>query len=106
MKKLNFNAPQFFENDEQLIQKNNNTKAIIDWMICQNYSIFKHSNQELLESSLNPVITHLYGHKPYFGKANKKYTNIWINYAKNIGLYERVKEKYPDPFKKYLLDNN
>lgn len=103
---LNFNAPQFFENDEQLIQKNNNTKSIIDWMICQNYSIFKHSNQELLESSLNPVITHLYGNKPYFGKANKKYTNIWINYAKIIGIYERVKVKYPDPFKKYSLDNN
>ena len=97
---LNFNSPQIFENDEQIKQKVTNTKTIIQWMNSQKNSPFRQTNKELLEAGLNPVITHLFLNKPFYGLANKKYTNIWLNYAKKIGVYQKIKEKYPIPFLK------
>ena len=95
---LNYNSPQIFENDEQLKQKISNTNIITKWMESQKNSPFKQTNKELLEAGLNPVITHLFLNKPFLGLANKKYTNIWLNYAKKLGIYHKLKEKYPIPF--------
>ena len=67
-------------------------------MESQKNSPFKQTNKELLEAGLNPVITHLFLNKPFLGLANKKYTNIWLNYAKKLGIYHKLKEKYPIPF--------
>ena len=97
---LNFNSPQIFENDEQIKQKVTNTNTIIQWMNSQKNSPFRQTNKELLEAGLNPVITHLFLNKPFYGLANKKYTNIWLNYAKKIGVYQKIKEIYPIPFLK------
>ena len=95
---LNYNSPQFFENEEEFNQKKNDTKLMLFWMNLQNNSLFKHSNEELLNSALNPVLYHLYANKPYLGLSNKKLTKLWIEYANLTGLYSQIKEKYPKPF--------
>ena len=101
---LSFNCPQFFENDEQMENKSCNTSAINHWLDFQQKSPYKYSREELLESALDPVIIHLTANKPNKNMANKKYTLMWIEYAKITGLYEEIKKKYPDPFKKYNIE--
>ena len=97
---LNYNAPQFFENDEQMIQKDKNTKYIKVWKNFQKFSPFKYSTEELIDAESNPVITHLYSTKPFLGLSNKRFTSIWINYANLTGFFEEIRKKYPEPFKK------
>ena len=98
---LNYNCPQFFENNEQIKKKEYNTKYIKLWLEKQKNSPFKYSKEELLEAALNPIIIHLYSVKPFKNLANRRNTLMWINYAKMTGLYEQIKKKYPKPFKKY-----
>ena len=98
---LNYNCPQFFENDEQMIKKEFNTKFIKKWLKKQKNSPFKYTKEELMEAALNPVIIHLYYAKPFGGYANRRNSLKWINYAKITGLYDQIKKRYPKPFKKY-----
>ena len=101
---LNYNCPQFFENDEEMKEKSNDTKTIKHWLRFQRKSPFKYTKEELLETALNPVIIHLTANKPVNGMANERYTPMWINYAKITGLYEEIKKKYPKPFKQYKIE--
>ena len=98
---LNYNCPQLFENDKQIINKEYNTKYIKMWLELQKNTPFKYSKEELLEAALNPLIIHLYSAKPYYNMANKRNTLMWINYAKLTGLYDKIKKKYPKPFIRY-----
>ena len=98
---LNYNCPQFFENDEQMIKKEFNTKYIQMWLEKQKNSPFKYTKEEIMEAALNPVITHLYYVKPFHDSANKRNVLMWINYAKITGLYSEIKKRYPNPFIKY-----
>ena len=106
---LNYNSPQIFENDEEKKMKNKATKIMNIWLTHQINSIFRQTKNELIESGLHPVLSHLFCNKPYEGKANINYTRIWINYAKKLGLFHELKKKYPLPFgilEKYNLKNN
>jgi len=98
---LNYNCPQFFENDEQMMEKEFNTKHINIWLGKQKNSPFKYSKEELMEAALNPVIIHLYYAKPFNNLANRKNTLMWINYANITGLYSEIKNKYSKVFMRY-----
>ena len=74
------------------------------WFSLQINSPFRYSKEELLEASKNPVIIHLYDNKPFGNNANSNNTLAWINYAKMAGVYNEVKEKYPNVFKRFNLE--
>jgi lipopolysaccharide biosynthesis glycosyltransferase len=97
---LNFNCIQFYENKENFIKNDFNSTEINIWMNKQQLSPFKYSKEEIVNAALNPVIIHLYKNKPFLNIANKEFTDKWINYAKMTTLYEDIKKKYPEPFKK------
>ena len=97
---LNFNCPQFFENDEQLNKKTINKKILNMYLNIQKNTPYKYTKEEILEAALNPVILHLYNNKPFNNKANDRITLTWINYAKLTGFYNVIKEKYPLPFQR------
>lgn len=95
---LSYNCIQFFENKDNFTKNNFTSKEINIWLEMQELSPFKYSKEEIVNASLNPVIIHLYPSKPYYNLANEKHTEMWINYAKMIGILEKIKEKYPQPF--------
>ena len=97
---LNYNCPQFFENDEQMLNKKISDKIINLYLKKQRYTPFKYSKKEILEAALNPIISHLILNKPYKNKANIRFTKIWTNYSKIIGLDKILAKQYPLPFKK------
>ena len=95
---LNYNCKQFFDNDEQLINRVNDTKYIKFYMDIQKNSPFKYTIEEIFDAASDPVIVHIYHEKTYKGTANKKYTLQWINYVKLADFYEEIKKLYPKPF--------
>jgi lipopolysaccharide biosynthesis glycosyltransferase len=100
---LNYNCPQFFnDNEKNLI--NYNSSAIYNWLLSQQYSQYRYSKEELVEASINPVIVHLYANKPFLNLANSENTLTWINYAKMAGVYDKMKEKYPNILKRFNLE--
>ena len=99
---LNYNCPQFFDDDEKNVT-DNNSRGINHWLFFQQFSPFKYSKQELLEASRDPVILHLYKNKPFLNMANTENTLAWINYAKLAGVYDEVKMKYPKVIERFQL---
>ena len=95
---LNYNCPQFYKSKQKFINNKYNSKEINKWIDDQKLSPFKYTKNELIDAALNPVIIHLYKAKPFKNLANKKFKNMWINYAKMTNLFEKIKEKYPKPF--------
>lgn len=89
---LNYNCPQFFENDEQLIKKKISSNIINSYLNPQRFSPYKYSKKELLDAALNPIIIHLYNNKPFKNLANDRITISWVKYAKLTGFYEKLKE--------------
>ena len=100
---LNYNCPQFFDDNEMNLKNFSTSKKIEDWLSFQQYSPFRYSKEELLEASKNPVILHLYPTKPFQNLANSKNTLTWISYAKMAGVYNKVKMKYPKIVKRFKL---
>lgn len=99
---LNYNCPQFFKDKEKHL-KDNNSRAINNWLLTQQYSQFRYSKEELIEASKNPIIIHLYANKPFYNLANSENTLAWINYSKLAGVYNKLKEKYPKIVKRFNL---
>ena len=97
---LNYNCPQFFENDEQMIKKEISSNIINLYLNTQKFSPYKYSKEELLEAALNPIIIHLYNNKPFKNQANDRITLSWVQYAKLTGFYKKLKEKFPLPFER------
>jgi len=97
---LKYNCKLFFENDEQMKNKDNNTNYINQWIETQKSNPFKYSRQEILEAALDPVIVHYYIHKITNNIGCNKYTFQFIKYSKLTGFYEEIRSKYPKPFKK------
>ena len=100
---LNYNCPQFFSDDE-INLKDFNSKNMKFWLSYQENSPFRYSKEEMLEASKNPVILHLYANKPFRNYANSNNTLAWINYAKMAGVYNEMKNKYPNVFKRFNLE--
>ena len=101
---LIYNCPEFLEDNEKHL-KDNKSRMIHIWLLGQKYSQFRYSKEEMIEASKNPVIVHLYGiKKPFQNKANSENTLSWINYAKMAGVYNKVKEKYPNILKRFNLE--
>ena len=96
---LKYNAKLFFENDEQMKNRQINNKIAKRWIDNQSNSQFKYSIDEILEAALDPVINHIYQEKITNGIGSSQLTIQWINYAKLTGFYEKIKKLYPKPFK-------
>ena len=96
---LNYNCPQFFDNDEQLKQRKNDTRWIKNFMKLQNNSPFKYTVDEIFDAASDPVINHLYHSKPYNNQANKKFMDLFREYSKMTGVLEEIKKIYPQCFK-------
>ena len=96
---LNYNCPQFFENDEQIREKKTDTVWIKNFMKLQVNSPFKYTIDEIIDAAADPVINHLYHAKPHHNSANKKIMDRFREYANMTGHIEKIKKKYPKPFK-------
>ena len=96
---LKYNCKLFFENDDEMKNKDNNTKFINEWINSQEKNPFKYSRQEILEAALDPVIIHYYIQKVTSGIGCNKYTFQFIKYSKITGFYREIKNKYFKPFK-------
>ena len=95
---LKYNCKLFFENDEQMKNRDINSKYIKKWIENQKYSPYRYSVEEILEAAIDPVINHIYQEKIYKGVGCNKLTIQWIKYAITSGFYEEIKKKYPIPF--------
>ena len=100
---LKYNCKQFYNQKEQIYNKNKTTDYIMKWIHSQKFSPFKYTKDEIYEAALDPVIIHLYQDKIQSGDANKEYTIKWMRYANLTGFYKEIKEKYPIPFQKYEI---
>ena len=95
---LNYNCPQFFENDKEMEEKTYNTSGFNGWLESQKKTIFRYNKEELMNAALDPVIIHLYFNKPYLNAANKRFTKMWIEYSRLAKVYEEIKIKFPQIF--------
>ena len=100
---LIYNCKQFYDNKEQLYNRNRTTDYIMKWIHAQKFSPFKYTKDEIYEAAKNPVIVHLYQEKIQGGAVNKEYTLKWLEYVNLTGFYNEIKQRYPIPFKKYEL---
>ena len=96
---LKYNAKLFFESDEQLKNRQTDNNLINRYTFRQRFSQFKYSVDEILEASLDPVISHIYYEKITKGIGCNKLTLQWINYVKLTGFYDKIKQQYPTPFR-------
>ena len=105
---LKYNCIQFFNTDEDMKNRNKNSKAIQAWINSQRFSPYKYSIEEIIEAASDPVINHLYNNKIQNRVECNYLTLKWIKYAKLTGLYTDIKNKYPKPFNscEKLLENN
>ena len=98
---LNFNCPEFYNNEKEFNDKKYKTSKIEKYLDLQKNSPFRYTFEEILTAESNQVINHLFTAKPYQNNANKKNGKIWVNYAKMANAYERLKLKYPKTFELY-----
>ena len=96
---LNYNCPQFFENDEQIRERKTDSTFLKKFMQKQENSPFKYTVDEIIDAATNPVINHLYTTKPQFNSANKTFMDKFREYAKMSGHFEEIKKKYHEVFK-------
>ena len=64
----------------------------------QKNSPFRYTLEEIIDAATNPVINHLYTHKPTHNKANKRFMERYREYARMTGLYDEFKKSFPDVF--------
>lgn len=100
---LNYNCKIFYDNDQQILSKINNTKYINFYRKYQKYSPFNYTLEEINDASFDPVIIHIYHEKIFLGNANKKYTIQWLKYANLSGFYKQLKILYPKPFQIFKI---
>jgi len=93
---LNYNCPQFFENDKQLKERKNDTEWIKSFMEKQKNSPFKYTLDEIFDAADDPIISHLYSTKPILNLANKYFMNRFWEYANMSGFLNEIKSKYPN----------
>ena len=95
---LNFNSPHFYDNDEDLKQRNPNNERISGFLNTQRNSLFKYTLDEIIDSEADQVISHLYGRKPMHNIVDKKFNEKYKEYARMTGLYDELKQNYPKVF--------
>ena len=99
---LKYNCKRLFDNDNQIKNKIKIRKSKIIKKLINNQksSPYKYSIDEILDAAVDPVINHFYHNKIYNNEKCNRFTFQWIKYAKITGLYNKIKKKYPKPFKK------
>ena len=93
---LNYNCPQFFEYESQMVQKDENTRPIKWWLNSQQFTFIKYSNKELLDAALTPIIINLNFNNEFMGLRNIINSKKWLEYAYLTGLYKQLKKKIED----------
>ena len=92
---LNYNCPQLFENENQMIQKDENTRPIKWWIDSQQFTFIKYNKSELLDAALNPIIINLNFNKDFMDLRNIINAKKWLEYAYLTGLYKKLKKNEP-----------
>ena len=96
---LKYNCKLFFDNDEQMKNKDSRTSYIQTFLNKQSGNSVRYSLEEVMEAALDPVIFHYYGlTKIYTISSCNKYIYQFIKYSKLTGFLEIIKKKYPKPF--------
>ena len=96
---LKYNCKLFFDNDEQMKNKDSRTSYIQAFLNKQSGNSVRYSLEEVMEAALDPVIFHYYGlTKIYTISSCNKYIYQFIKYSKLTGFFEIIKKKYPKPF--------
>jgi len=95
---LNFNVNLHYDNDKDMKAKKI-VSGIEAWLKIQRFTPYKYELNELITAMLDPVISHY-----YIGKLQKEKNCIkpvlqWLKYVNLTGKYEKLKSKYPNPFK-------
>ena len=98
---LNYNAPQIFGNDSEMMGKSYDIPSLKILLNIQGKTQFKYTKEELMNAGLNPVLLHLYHNKPYLNRANKKITKMWIDYSKLANVFDQIKIKYSKVIKEF-----
>ena len=103
---LKYNSIIFFEYDEHINNKINQSIKIDNWLKNQKHSPYKYSIEDILEAAYDPVINHFFSGKVQegIGVGCNRITYQWVQYAKLSGLYKEIRTKYPMPF--YVCGNN
>ena len=94
---LNYNIHLYYENETE---KKNKVKlsSIQQFQRVQRFAKYKYSFDEIYNAMTNPVIHHFYMEKIYNISRCNKFVFQWLKYAKEAGVYQSLKRKYPKPF--------
>ena len=95
---LNFNLCLYYEREEDKIEKKKN-RLIKNWMNSQKLSPYKYTFDEIYDAITDPVIFHFYSGKIEKQSKCNKFVIQWLQYAKLAGIYQKLKMKFPKPFK-------
>ena len=98
---LEYNCPEFFNNEEEIVHKKYNNSLIKFYMNGQQNSPFKYNLDEIIKADSNTVLQHLFYTKPFLNRTNSKNGKIWINYVKLANVYEKIKLKFPNAVESY-----
>ena len=69
------------------------------WFQLQKFSPYKYEYEEFIDALLDPVISHYYIGKMQDEKKCIRPLLQWLKYVNLTGQYEKLKKKYPNPFK-------
>ena len=98
---LEYNCPEFFHNEEEIINKKYDNSLIKFYMQGQQNSHLKYNLDEIIKADSNSVLQHLFYTKPFLSATNPKNGKTWINYVKLANVYEKIKLKFPNAVEKY-----
>lgn len=95
---LNYNVNLYYEKDEDK-KKKLEISSIKTWLRVQRFSPHKYTIDEIIDAMTDPVVHHFYIGKIQHIKRCNKFALEWLKYAKLTGKYEKLKLKFPNPFK-------
>lgn len=95
---LNFNVNLHYDADKDMLEKKS-VPGMKTWFKFQQFSPYKYEYNEFIDAMLDPVISHYYIGKMQNEKRCIKPLLQWLKYVNLTGQCEKIKSKYPNPFK-------
>ena len=94
---LKYNLHIYYRSKEEEAKKYM-TNWVNGFLKSQRFSPYRYSKEEIFNAMDDPVIYHFYLKKIQYRKECDKIVIEWLNYAKLVGAYEKLKIKFPFPF--------
>ena len=94
---LKYNLHIYYRSKEEEVKKYM-TNWVNGFLKSQRFSPYRYSKEEIFNAMDDPVIYHFYLMKIQYRKECDKIVIEWLNYAKLVGAYEKLKIKFPFPF--------